>query len=154
MQAQIKDDPAAIFLGIRHRTTIPQIAKIAGSGMWPLEQEVERIGAQMAGPSTFLYYGADGNPNTEFDLLLTVPIASKPEKVGEGFEIVAAPSFHCISVEYVGSMPNIHSGYGVLMEAIGSQGLRPTGESREIYKKWVDYDSNQNVTELQIGIEK
>jgi effector-binding domain-containing protein len=156
MQAQIKDDPAAIFLASRHRTTIPQIAKIAGDENAPgkLIEAARSAGIQIAGPSTFIYYGADGKPTTEFDLLIAFPIVSRPASVPNGFEVVEAPPFHCVSVDYVGSMPNIHAGYDVLMQAIGSQGLRPTGEGREIYKTWVEYNSDENVTELQIGIEK
>lgn len=156
MQAQIKDDPPAIFIASRHRTTIPQIARIAGDENAPgkLIDAARSAGIPLAGPSTFIYYGADGNPNTEFDLLIAFPIASRPSSVPSGFEVIESPAFHCISVDYIGSMPNIMTGYGVLMQAIGSQGLRPTGEGREIYKTWVEYNSDENVTELQIGIGK
>ncbi|MCW3060978.1 MAG: hypothetical protein JWQ02_2799, partial [Capsulimonas sp.] len=40
-----------------------------------------------------------------------------------------------------------------LMDAMKEQGLRATWETREIYKHWVDYDSPENVTELQLGLE-
>lgn len=154
MQAQIKDDPAAIFLASRHRTTIPQIAKIAGDENAPgkLIDAARAAGVEIAGPSTFIYYGADGSPTTEFDLLIAFPITSRPASAPSGFEIVDAPAFHCISVDYIGGMPDIHIGYKVLMDSIRDQHLQPTWEGREIYKNWVAYDSAENVTELQIGI--
>jgi len=154
MGPEVKEVPATVFVASRHRATIPDVPRIAGdaNAVGAAEEAAEGAGLAIAGPSTFLYYGADGSPTTEFDLLIAFPIASKPPVAPAGHEIVDSPSFRCLALDYVGPMSRIGEGYADLMRALRDQGLRPTWESREIYKVWKDYDSVENVTELQIGL--
>ena len=154
MQPKIKDQPPAIFLAVRYYTTISEIPKIAGDLNVPAKvaDAAERAGLEIVGPSTFIYFGAEESPNAHFDLLIAVPVNAYPPDIPDGFEVLGTSRFHCLSVEYVGSMPNIQTAYRALRNAIHEQKLTPTFEAREIYKKWVDFDSEENITEIQIGI--
>jgi hypothetical protein len=49
-------------------------------------------------------------------------------------------------------MPDIQIAYDEILSAIDASGRKRTPESREIYKKWIGFESPDNVTELQVGV--
>ncbi|AJQ97087.1 hypothetical protein [Gynuella sunshinyii] len=62
--------------------------------------------------------------------------------------------FHCASTTFQGRLAGIFAdGYQPLIEQIRSAGHIFTGESREIYHEWFGPDSEDNVIEIQFGIE-
>ncbi|BDI30090.1 hypothetical protein CCAX7_21410 [Capsulimonas corticalis] len=154
MSIEIKIVPAMVFLVSTHEITIPEIAKIAGEVPWKMGVAAEEQSLAIDGPIQFLYDGADGTLDKIFTLRLALPLRERPAHEEDGpFVIYETPPFRCIATDYIGGMPGIQTGYQALKDKIGEQGLRPTWESREIYKHWVDYDSPENVTELQIGLD-
>ena len=60
--------------------------------------------------------------------------------------------FICMAADYVGPMPDIQIAYDEILNAIDTSGRKRTPESREIYKKWIGFESPDNVTELQVGV--
>ena len=50
------------------------------------------------------------------------------------------------------TIQGIGAAWGELVGAMSAQGLQSSGEQREVYKHWVDFDSPDNVTKLQAGI--
>ena len=154
MSIEIKEVPAMLFLVSTHEATIPEIAALGGEIPGMIYAAAEERSLAVGGPIQFLYDGADGSMEKIFTLRIAVPLLERPKSEEAGpFVVYETPAFRCIATDYVGGMPGIQEGYKALMDAIKEQGLRSTWESREIYKHWVEYDSPENVTELQIGLD-
>jgi hypothetical protein len=69
--------------------------------------------------------------------------------VAAPIECKTLPAFDCISAKYVGPMHRIGDAWRQVADAWRASG---SGESREVYKQWIGFDSLKNVTELQKGI--
>ena len=149
----IKEVPPMLFVVSAHDdVTIPEIPAIARNEADQMIAVLGEEGIVAAGLMNFIYRGADGTKTTRFRLELALPIAKRPASVPEPYELMQAPAFRCVATDYVGSMEDIQSGYALLFAAMARHGLRRTEESREIYKHWVGYESDDNVTELQLGV--
>jgi effector-binding domain-containing protein len=149
----LKEVPPATFVVSSHDdVTIPEIPPIARSEVDQLLATIEEEGLVPTSPVVFIYHGADGTPTTRFKLTLAFPLAERPASVPEPYELLDTPTFRCVSTDFVGAMPDIMAGYARLFEAVDELGLTFTGESREIYRKWIGSESEDNVMELQLGV--
>ena len=142
--------PATLFLATTERTTIPQIPHVNGAMLERLHQTVHETGAHIVGDVTFYYHDMT-DMVSEFTLGVALPIAELVETAGTVF-VREALEFPCMAAEYTGGMPGIGEAWMSLLAEVQSAGLEPAGECREIYKIWVDFDSPDNITELQMGI--
>jgi effector-binding domain-containing protein len=150
----IKLIPPTVFLASVHEdVTIPEIATIARNEMEQMIEALQAAGGVPTAPVTFIYHGADGTPTTPFRLTLAVPLATVPARVPDPYELVESPEFKCLATDFVGPMPDIMWGYDRIFSAMREQSLVRTEESREIYKKWIGFESPDNVTELQVGVQ-
>jgi effector-binding domain-containing protein len=150
----IKQVPPTVFLtSVHDDVTIPEIATIARNEMEQMVEALQAAGGVPSAPITFIYHGADGTPTTPFRLTLAVPLATVPTRVPDPYEIVRSPAFKCVATDFVGPMPDIMWGYDRIFSAMREQNLVRTEESREIYKKWIGFESPDNVTELQVGVQ-
>jgi effector-binding domain-containing protein len=149
----LKEVPPTTFVVSSHDdVTIPEIPAIVRSDVDPLLATIEEEGMVPTSPVVFIYHGADGTPTTRFKFTLAFPLAERPASVPEPYELLDTPAFRCVSTDFVGAMQDIMGGYARLFEAVDELGLAFTGESREIYRKWIGYESDDNVTELQLGV--
>ena len=149
----LKEVPPTTFVVSSHDdVTIPEIPAIARNEVDQLLATIEEEGMVPTSPVVFIYHGADGTPTTRFKLTLAFPLAERPASVPEPYELLDTPAFKCVSLDFVGAMQDIMGGYARLFDAVDELGLAFTGESREIYRKWVGYESDDNVTELQLGV--
>jgi len=149
----LKEVPPTTFVISSHDdVTIPEIPTIARNEVDQLIATIEAEGLVPTSPVVFIYHGADGTTTTRFKLTVAFPLAHRPTAVPEPYEVLDTPTFRCVSTDFVGAMDEILRGYARLFDEIDRQGLTFTGESREIYRKWVGYLSDDNVTELQLGV--
>jgi effector-binding domain-containing protein len=149
----LKEVPPTTFVVSSHDdVTIPEIPAITRGEVDQLIATIEQEGLVATSPVVFIYHGADGTPTTRFKFALAFPLAERPASVPEPYELVDAPTFKCLSTDFVGAMPDIMAGYARLFDAVDELGLSFTGESREIYRKWIGFESDDNVTELQLGV--
>lgn len=134
------------------RTTLRNI--VAAFGDWPCQlfSEINRTGLQIAGASVFVYKGCDENPDTEFELKMCLPVVDFSSYQGE-FEKCELQEFNCIETPYVGSMPDLASkGWNPFITEVMQKQIAFSQESREVYIKWVDFNSPENQVLLQIGV--
>jgi effector-binding domain-containing protein len=150
MQPTIREAPAATFLVSYHEVTIPQIPEVAGKTVMPMIGAVQAAGLEMAGPMQFFFLGMTDD-ETPFRLGIALPMKVKGAIDGP-YEWRDAPAFPCLSVDYIGSMKGIGPAWYELISGMQEEGFQCSGEQREVYKHWVDFDSPENVTELQAGI--
>jgi effector-binding domain-containing protein len=103
----------------------------------------------------YVYRGCNGDPAVEFDLDICLAVPSDliaDFQLQPPTELKTTAPFKCLAVDYVGPMSGIGQAWMKLVQHVRDGGYKPTEESREIYKKWVSFDSADNVTELQQGI--
>lgn len=149
----VKEVPPTIFVVSSHDdVTIPEIPTISRNEVDQMVEALADVGASPVAPVTFIYHGADGTPETRFRLDIAFAVAAKPPAAPEPYDVLETPAFRCLATDFVGPMFDIMHGYARLFSAMNDQGLAFTGESREIYRKWIGYESPDNVTELQIGV--
>jgi effector-binding domain-containing protein len=149
----VKEVPATIFVVSSHDdVTIPEIPTIARNEVDQMVEAIAAVGAEPVAPVTFIYHGADGTPDTKFQLEIAFPLSTRPASPVDPYDVKETPAFRCLATDYVGPMLDIMRGYALLFTELEEQGLAYTGESREIYRKWIGYESPDNVTELQIGV--
>lgn len=128
---------------------------VAAIGDWPMKLwgEIGRHNLQVAGASVYVYKGCNENPETEFTLQMCIPVVDLSAYKGE-FEKVELQEFPCIESLYIGSMPDLGpKGWHPFMNEAISQKAKFTTESREVYIKWVDFQSSENQVLMQMGIQ-
>jgi len=110
--------------------------------------EMNKKGFQSEGPQVWIYYGADGNPETEFDLLVGYPVAD--ELMDNS--ITALGQFKCVTALHSGDWARFKESYDKLIDEVMNKGMQMTGECREVYHQ-VDFENvENNLTEIQVGI--
>lgn len=117
-----------------------------------LYTEAVQSSLEIAGPVYWVYYGMDGNPQTEFQLEIAIPVFSGENYKGK-FGIKRLEPFKCISSEHSGSWGKLPVTYGNLFSEITEKHFIPSGECREIYKHIDFLQEENNLTEVQVGIQ-
>lgn len=116
-----------------------------------LVEKAFELGLEIDGPQIWVYDGADGNPNTPFELTISIPVKKIMGDPGK-FRFGEFPEMNCISEIHKGPWAKLGETYHKLMPAIAQQGLTFTGITREIYHV-CDFENQENcITEIQIEI--
>ena len=124
---------------------VPVVGQKINEGVEKLMQE---RGIKPAGPSIWNYDAAGPGK-----LKLRAGYPVKAGTRGKApFTAKTEPEWKCLSAEYKGSMLKITDAWQELFDAAEKKGFRADGTRREIYKKWVGFDSAENVTELQMRV--
>jgi effector-binding domain-containing protein len=134
-----------------HGTKICAYEKVPPVGQ-NLNEGVEKLmadrGIQAAGPSIWTYDAAGPG---KLKLRSGYPVKAGTRGKAP-FTARTEPEWKCLSAEYQGSMLNIIEAWQELFKVAKKKGYRTDGTRREIYKKWVVFDSPDNVTELQLRV--
>ena len=153
MAVTVKTVPPTVFVMSSHEgVTIPEISAVSRGVVDDMIADLQAAGITPLAPVHFIYHGADGTLTTKFRLTIAFPIGKRPVQPIEDYEIAELPAFTCMASDYVGPMPDIQIAYDEILDAIDASGRKRTPESREIYKKWIGFESPDNVTELQVGV--
>jgi effector-binding domain-containing protein len=146
---EVKEVQATKLFGKEIKTTLQTI----GEHVQVLPEKVlgnlNQKGFSIEGPQVWVYNGADGKPETEFDLLVGFPVNEKSMDV----EITALENFKCVTTIHRGTWAKFQESYCSIIGELMQNGLQMTGECREVYHH-VDFENvENNLTEIQIGIE-
>ena len=126
-----------------------EIPPFAQSNMPRLYAKAKELGAEISGPEVFLY---DFLPEGGINLRIGIPVREAKGDAGP-FEFFTAKALKCASCIYRGSMKGIGQAWDDLTHHCGDKGYKLTHENREVYLLWKSFDSAENETELQRGIE-
>jgi effector-binding domain-containing protein len=107
---------------------------------------------EITGPIYWIYYGMDGNPETVFTLEIALPV-TEPENYQGNFQVKKLGQFNCLSTSSPGSWNKLPVAYGNLFGEINEKGYTPTGECREIYLYMDFLHPENNLTEIQVGLQ-
>lgn len=132
------------------KTNLKNIAQFVGIVPAQLMEDLSKEGLQTTGSQIWRYIGGDGNPETEFTLQVGIPVAEAPLNDNRFIEF---GSFKCASFVHNGSWSEFAKVYERIIGEVMVAGHKMNGETREIYHT-VDFENEQNnITEIQIGIE-
>jgi len=142
------------FISTHLRTTLENITSDVGDITQTLAEELVGAGIIPTGPMMFLYDGVDGNPKTEFDLRIALPVSQADAARYDGANSVdRLKPFTFIETVLYGDIAQLGpKAYEPLMVEMQKAGLQPTGFVREVYQNFVDLTSEDNETRVQIGV--
>jgi effector-binding domain-containing protein len=131
------------------QTTLSEMMQYVMTTPLEMYQEAMKEGLKISGPQVWIYHGMDGNPNTKFTLEIALPII-KPIK--NNLQIKELPAFKCATIIHKGDWGNLKNSYEKIISEIYSSGNSMNKICREVYAHVETPESENNITEIQIGI--
>ena len=147
------DTAPFIALTISLRTSLSALSEDGGTANRQVRAEAARLGLDPSVATHWLYSGLSGHPDDEFDLDIALPIGSSAAVTpGSPFAIRNVPAFRCAQYTYTGSWSTLAEVYAALFQQFYADDHVYDGRVREIYRV-VDLENTENcVTDIQIGI--
>lgn len=136
------------------KTTLKNISQDTDPILQQLMSQIEQLGIKTTGPLEFIYKGVTQDMEKEFDLEIVQPVDMVDAIELKSFTLKETPIFKAMTHTYVGSMDDhkMFAIYGQIFEELGKQNIQPTDMVREVYENWVSISSDENIVEIQIGI--
>lgn len=146
MEISTKELPAQLLLSITTKlSSFAEIPAFAQKQMPQLYAKAKALGAQISGPEVFIYHF---EPDCSMQLRIGIPLHEKKAEAGE-FEYHTTATVKCACAIHNGSMKTIGASWDALTHEMKNLEQEFTNECREVYLVWKDFDSAENVTELQ-----
>ncbi len=143
--------PAQTYVVYRTETTLSVVNDIAAREVSPLYEAVQQAQLPIAGPLEFIYWNVGEDTEAPFTLEIALPVATDQTALGK-YEIEQKASFQALSHTHQGDFSQAYELYARLFNDLFAQGHQPTNQVREVYHKWVDLTSEENVIEILLGI--
>ncbi len=145
---EIKQVNQTKVFGKEVKTTLKKIGEHVKVLPESILVEMNQRGFKIEGPQVWIYRGSDGNPETEFDLLVGFPVSEK----AMDHKITALDNFKCVTLMHKGDWAKFPESYGKIIGDLHQKGLQMSGECREVYHQ-VDFENiENNLTEIQVGV--
>lgn len=120
-----------------------------------LYREAFRKELEVTGPIYWIYAGADGAPETPFQLTIALPVSySAADFTDSEFDVKYLDPFTCVAGQLYGSWQGLGRIYAELITGSQAQNLILSGQNREIYLNMDFENPENNITDVQIGIVK
>jgi len=134
------------------KATLASLLQNAGTIPQSIMEIPLQCGFDITGPQYWTYRGADGNPETEFELEIAVPVSGNGS-VPDGFIVGDTDEFPCVVHTHQGAWSEFTQVYENLIPQIVNSGKVLNGMCREVYLQCDMEDPKNCITELQIGIQ-
>lgn len=132
-------------------TSLNEMGQFVRVKAMELHKEAIENGMEITGPVYWIYTGADGNPQTRFQLDICVPVFCNKPYNGK-FQLKVSPEFKYVSTVHSGSWFDIGPVYHHLFSRIFSDNHNPNGITREVYVNMDFENPENNITEIQVGV--
>ncbi len=133
------------------KTNLQNIAQYVGNEPAKLMQQAMEENLEITAPQIWEYIDTDGNPEKEFTLRIGIPVKKTEDCKLQNIKIL--PTFKCAVMEHKGSWDKLKFSYEKLINEIVSNSNKLSNYSREIYHNCDFENEENNITEIQIGIE-
>ena len=150
---ETKNIPTKKVFFAKLKTTLKNIQKDSNPVVHALMEDVQKYEIQPAGPLEYLYFGATEDMDKEFDLEIALPVVKEAKPEWSQFSFKDLEEFKCATHLFKGSMDKMYGAYETAFAGLGKASLQPTDQVREVYQKWEGYTSNENVIEIQLGVQ-
>ncbi|WP_205508497.1 GyrI-like domain-containing protein [Longitalea arenae] len=144
----IKTFPPLRVLSSIHKTTIAELHRFG-----PVMAELYAVAGRKSfinGPLHWIYYGMDGNPDTEFTLEIAIPIRKVIQSTK--FEVRELGFFKAITFPHEGPWELLPGSHAQIMERLGEHNIPISNECREVFRNINFAEPEKNMTEIQIGV--
>jgi hypothetical protein len=146
-----KQVSSQLYYCVEKEVTDAEIPKFAERACSVLYEDAASKGVGIVGPTEFIYLNVTKDPNKPFQLIIAIPVKERKPPASDFFFLETMP-YECVSIDYKGSMINIGTAWEEFVKQVMNQGYRFSNQGREVYKEWISFESEENITELQIGI--
>ena len=154
-----KNLPETTVVAVTRQVTISEISPTAEVCVPELYQAAKNANLSVIGPCTFIYDGCNSDGTTPIYLTIAIPVDAPPDTVITDaaiadIHICQLPPCQCVCIQHTGGIDNISDTYQKIFEQANSKNIKLHCEhTREVYHHWVDYDSTDNQTEIQVAID-
>ena len=138
--------PAFTFLYGEKETSYANVAVHGGKIMDGLMALLHKKKIQPVGPAIWTYKDLGKG---KVLLKAGFPVEAGLKDYGK-FKLGKEKERNCVSTKFNGSMEKIKEAWEQFGIVAQKKGVKPTKSIREVYTKWVAFDSPENVTVLQI----
>ena len=143
-------NPMTVFY-YSQTTTLRKISEVADQEIPKMMEEASKLQLEEVAPMVFRYIGCTEDLDKEFKLEIAMVVKEAKESNGKyGFK--KFEPFKCMSHIYKGDINKIGEEYKKIMPPLFQSGKQPSNEIREVYTKYIDMTSAENITEIQIGL--
>ena len=116
---QVRMYPAMNVLYSTFQTSLSTLHDKIGTVARDLYAEAARQHLLVAGPVYWMYYGADGTPETVFTLEIAIPISGIAEQ-NQNFLYKELPPFRCLSTLHEGAWSELKNTYGKMFAKVSA----------------------------------
>lgn len=150
---ETKTAPAMTVLSCEIRTNLKSLVSDVGDLNKQIFVKAIENGFQPTGPQCWIYKWESIDPNADFQLRITLPVATFGKNMNDDvFSIQNEKPFYCVSTIHNGAFENLKDTYANIMEYMNSNSLVPGNICREYYLN-CDFEQTENcVTEVQFGL--
>lgn len=148
---EIKECKTIKILSFTTQTTFVEMQNLVVGKAREIYKEAVNQDLDICGPVYWVYTGADGNPQTRFQLEIAVPVNKKKDFQSD-LECNNLPAFKFVKYTHYGKWENFRDAYCKVFAFIEASGLKYNGICREMYIH-IDLENPDNhITEIQAGI--
>lgn len=142
-----------IYFCLKMTTTLNAIHETAGQEAHGVYAQVAELGLQVTGPMEFIYFDCTSDRDKPFKLYIALPVAEMVPLTSNKYSYHEADSFDCQAYIHTGDIYQLGQAYEELFKELYKNGIQPSNQIREVYTHYIDMDSPENITEIQIGIQ-
>ena len=147
----IKTIPEQPVIFFSTKTNLIELPKLVGNVALSLYKEAAAQDLLPTGPIAWIYYGADGNPTTEFLLEIALPVNAAPKEESVS-KYKTLPKFHCAASLHYGGWDKLGVTYQQMAADLQQNGKNFSGIAREQYIYMDFNDPSNHLTEVQLGL--
>lgn len=148
---EIKTSDAQPALCLRLNTKLSTLPQDVAGHPERLVQAVVDAKMQPTGPMVFVYRNMTDDLQAVFELEIALPVATTTDYSGEA-SVTTLGDLRYAETTHTGDLRQLGETYQIFFAQLGEAGLKPAGETREVYTHFVDSISADNITHIQVGL--
>lgn len=151
MPYKLKNVQRKLYLAAEKEVGLSDIPELEDSLLDQLHLEAERKDLKIVGPTEYIFLSRGDLPSSRL-CIIGLPIEAKKGAPEEFFYYDSEP-FLCAQMDVKCSLKDLDKrGWRTLYQEVSHDGLYLANQHREIMKKWVGRDSDDNIIELELGV--
>jgi effector-binding domain-containing protein len=147
----MKNMGTVTVLSFKVQTSLKELGKYVRVKARELYVAAIEHNLEVTGPVYWIYQGMDGKPDTRFNLEIALPVYGEMKNTGS-FQTGELPAFKCISIIHNGDWTEMYKSYSTIIGESFRNGYTLSQVSREIYINMDFVNPENNITEIQLGI--
>jgi len=144
---------ASPYMYVSEQTTIDTIWDVIDKRMREMNVGMKDGAFSPAGPPVFVFHDAGPDRNKPFTLDIGFPVDANAVAAGD-YQLGKLESTREATAVYMGSFLQLGQAYRRIYAEIFAAGLTPTGDRRERFLYYDDFESTNNVVLIEIMVKK